>query len=564
MCSDISAPGQATQTSLKSLEALVEAIPCVLYQFRVHADGAWQFCYLSAVVETLFEISVEEAYADHNALTRCILPEDRSAHRASIRQATRNLTLWDHEHRIRTPSGRIKWVRGRAVPRPEPDGGVLWSGTLTDITQHKEKVQQLHRSEARYSAIVEGQTDLVCRFLPDRTLTFVNQAYCDYFGQGRDVLLSQDFIGLVPEGEHPFVGAKIAECNAQHPINIYEHRVRRADGEVRWVQWTDQAILDERGLLVELQSVGRDVTVQRQTEAALRASETRFRQLFNAMDTGFALHELILDDRGQPFDYRFVGVNPAFERLTGLSASAVIGRTIREVLPDIEPVWIETYAQVAMTGMPSNFEHYTKTLDKTFGVHAYCPQVGQFACLFADISERKRLEASLVELATKDDLTGLANRRHFMSRLAEELARLKRHDGHQAALLMLDLDHFKQINDTFGHSQGDVVLRQCATLMRTVLRINDQIGRIGGEEFVILLPDTDPAAARIFAERLRATIEQTPVEQPKGPAIRVTISIGVAELRSQDTSIDDALTRADAALYQAKNSGRNRVSVAQG
>ncbi|WP_200347751.1 diguanylate cyclase [Halochromatium glycolicum] len=555
--------GQATGRSPAPPDAILGRLPGVVYQFKVCADGTWQFCYLSPGAETLFEVPVEEAYADHNALTRCLLPEDRAAHQALVEQASRERTPRDHEYQIRTPSGRVKWVHIQADPMPEPDGSVLWNGLITDITEHREGMRRIQHDRDRYKAIVEALPDLVCRSLPDGTLTYVNQAYCDYFGRGRDRLLGRNFMALIPEDEHAFVTESLKECHAGHPVKTYGHRVRRGDGEVRWVQWTDQAVLDQRGLVVELQCVGRDVTAQRRAEAALRASEHRFRQLFNAMQSGFALHDLVFDACGRPCDYRFLSVNPAFERLTGLNASALIGCTARAVLPDLEPVWIDTYAQVAMSGQSADFEQYTKALDKTFEVHAYCPQPGQFACIFLDISTRKRLEATLLEQATKDDLTGLANRRAFISRLEEELARLKRSSGREAAVLMIDLDHFKQINDSFGHHQGDVVLRHCAMLMRAALRRSDQVGRIGGEEFVILLPETDQAAARLFAERLRATIEQTPVEPPQGPPIKATISVGVTALRSVDTTIDTALARADAALYRAKRGGRNRVAMAE-
>lgn len=174
-----------------------------------------------------------------------------------------------------------------------------------------------------------------------------------------------------------------------------------------------------------------------------------------------------------------------------------------------------------------------------------------------DISERKRMEQELREMATTDYLTGLANRRHFLPRVTEEIARLER-NGHRAVVMMLDLDHFKAVNDNFGHSAGDAVLRHFAHLMRDCLRKTDTPGRVGGEEFSVLLPDTAIEAALHLAERLRARVEQVPVNV-HGLSIPVTVSIGLTPLCSTDMSPDDALQRADKALYQAKSSGRNRV-----
>jgi PAS domain S-box-containing protein len=127
----------------------------------------------------------------------------------------------------------------------------------------------------------------------------------------------------------------------------------------------------------------------------LRASEGRYRVLFNSMTEGFAIHEILCDEKGDPSDYRFLDVNPAFERLTGLRRADVIGRRVSEVLPDIEPHWIKTYGTVALTGQSIHFESHAAALDKYYELFAYCPAPGQFAVVFMDIGERKRAEEVL-------------------------------------------------------------------------------------------------------------------------------------------------------------------------
>lgn len=177
-----------------------------------------------------------------------------------------------------------------------------------------------------------------------------------------------------------------------------------------------------------------------------------------------------------------------------------------------------------------------------------------------DITERKRLEAELRELAITDALTGLSNRRHFLVRLEEELARIKRLDTLHTAVLMLDLDWFKRVNDEYGHMTGDLMLQHFSRLMREELRKIDTGGRVGGEEFAIVLAGADLAAARVFAERLRQKIAGTPLLQ-NGREIQVTVSIGISDLNAMDATADAVLMRADQALYSAKNNGRNRVEV---
>ncbi|NYE63424.1 diguanylate cyclase (GGDEF)-like protein [Duganella sp. 1224] len=176
-----------------------------------------------------------------------------------------------------------------------------------------------------------------------------------------------------------------------------------------------------------------------------------------------------------------------------------------------------------------------------------------------DITERRRMNDELRVLATTDFLTGLPNRREFMGRLHEEQGRLQRDIAACAAVLLLDIDHFKRINDEYGHAAGDAVLRQLAALMRDGQRKIDMLGRIGGEEFAVLLPGTELAAAAVFAERLRQRVEQTPMRLDDGALLGITISIGIAAMGGEAQGGDQALIRADQALYRAKRAGRNRV-----
>jgi diguanylate cyclase (GGDEF)-like protein/PAS domain S-box-containing protein len=176
-----------------------------------------------------------------------------------------------------------------------------------------------------------------------------------------------------------------------------------------------------------------------------------------------------------------------------------------------------------------------------------------------DMSERKRTEEELFRIATTDGLTGALNRRYFLHRCNQEVQSSKRYQRRFSAL-MLDLDHFKRINDDAGHAAGDETLRTFSRLCTAQLRKADMFGRLGGEEFAIALPETPSQGALVVAERLRAATAATEVNA-NGSSIHFTVSIGVTELSSEDRDIEDVHRRADEALYEAKNSGRNRVVV---
>jgi len=186
---------------------------------------------------------------------------------------------------------------------------------------------------------------------------------------------------------------------------------------------------------------------------------------------------------------------------------------------------------------------------------------GEFIASYTDITERKRMEEELRRLATTDPLTGVNNRRRYSEISERELTRCKRYQ-HPLCVLMLDADHFKAVNDTYGHEAGDRVLKSLADACVKELRDVDVLGRFGGEEFTVTLPETTLATALEAAERLRVALAQTRVALDDGQEISFTVSIGASALKEQDETLADILNRADAALYTAKEEGRNRVVAA--
>lgn len=182
-------------------------------------------------------------------------------------------------------------------------------------------------------------------------------------------------------------------------------------------------------------------------------------------------------------------------------------------------------------------------------------------CVGTDLTTRREMEARLREMAKTDSLTGVSNRRHFFERAEAELQRSRRY-GRPLSVFMLDLDHFKAVNDTHGHEAGDRVLVAVTGLINERLRDVDVLGRMGGEEFAVLFPETAAGQAASVADRIREVVEQAKVPVDGGH-VSVTVSIGVAELRDADRTMDALMRRADKTLYKAKELGRNRVIVAE-
>ena len=179
-----------------------------------------------------------------------------------------------------------------------------------------------------------------------------------------------------------------------------------------------------------------------------------------------------------------------------------------------------------------------------------------FRPLFRNLVKQRE---SLFEMARSDPLTGCLNRRSILIAAAAEFARFQRY-GKPLTLAMIDIDHFKMVNDTYGHAAGDDVLHELVAVAAKTVRATDVFGRMGGEEFAVVLPETDLAGAAIFAEKLRAALEAASVTSG-GQTIAFTVSIGLGSVRRGDRSEAQALSRADKALYQAKDAGRNRVAA---
>lgn len=183
---------------------------------------------------------------------------------------------------------------------------------------------------------------------------------------------------------------------------------------------------------------------------------------------------------------------------------------------------------------------------------------GHVLVAHGNITDRKMIELELARMAHTDVLTGLNNRRQFLQLSETELSRISRYGG-ALSVLMLDIDHFKRINDTHGHQAGDSVIQMLASICREQLRDLDVIGRIGGEEFAVTMPNADYAQAMQIAERLRHAIDVASVPLPQGPSLRFTVSMGVTTLSNAREHLKRLLDQADQALYQAKKNGRNRV-----
>lgn len=283
----------------------------------------------------------------------------------------------------------------------------------------------------------------------------------------------------------------------------------------------------------------------------------------SAVDSSLAA--IIITDIQSRIQY----ANDSFSTITGYSSQEVLGKKISLLKSDLTPQ--ETYTHLWSTILAGNSwknELLNKKKDGTlyWASILISPVTNKytnrfFIVVMEDISERKSLQEKLQTLATTDELTGLTNRRHFFEIAKRELARAARYNK-PTSVLMLDIDYFKQVNDQSGHAAGDLLLQKFAQHCLSLIRPQDCLSRLGGEEFSILLPETNLEQAWILGERLRQSLEHAHFTIAPDTTTTITCSIGVAQKLETDENFEALLSRADAALYVAKNNGRNLVCKA--
>ncbi len=397
-----------------------------------------------------------------------------------------------------------------------------------------------------------------------------------YFSPGVEPLF-----GLTPAqacGDIRALGAHILpEDRPAHDLSIreavahlrpwrHEYRIRSTDGQLKWVHSRASAKTGADGVVVWT-GLLTDISERKHLQSVLMDSEERYRTLFETVAQGVVY---------QSANGRITSANPSAQRILGLTLEQLQGiesidaqwQALREDGSDF-PVDEHPSMVALRTGQPVR--------DVVMGVavpgrgHAWLllnatplfrqGRIHEVYASFEDITERVLMSRELRLQASTDYLTKVANRRGLMERLQLEFELMQQHPTRRCAVLAADLDFFKHVNDNHGHAAGDAVLQHVAQLMLQITRATDLVARSGGEEFTLLLPEMDAAEAMAMAERLRQRLESDPPLHG-GRALAVTVSIGVSLFAAGDAGADTALLRADQALYQAKQAGRNQVRLA--
>jgi diguanylate cyclase (GGDEF)-like protein/PAS domain S-box-containing protein len=495
--------------------------------------------------EELMEQAAGDLYQD---------PAHRDEFIANIR---RNGMLTGNEISLRRKDGRPCWLL-ESVHLLSGDPEIL-EGTVIDITDRKLAENALRESEERYRLLVERMREGLVQASNDGVLEFVNDRFCEMVGYTREELLGLQGDVLLAYPEDVALMREKTRLRLRHVADQYEIRVRRKDGTVIWVEIGGAPVVDAAGNVVGSIGVHNDVTERRLAEEALRDSEARYRLMAeNSTDmiSRTSTRGIILY------------ASDASRRLLGYEPSELIGRSFYDFIFEVDREEVRYLSSLIHESGPTTFAYRVEKKDgslvwfETTSRSVRDPLSGRIREIVGvsrDVTERKKVEEQIEYQAYHDALTGLPNRRLFRDRLTVALAHARRMK-HPLAVMFLDLDRFKVVNDTLGHSIGDELLKAIAARLQVSLREEDSVARMGGDEFTVLLADlrTADAAAKI-AQKVLDTVA-LPL-QIEGTELFITTSIGIALFPSDGDSAEELLANADHAMYRAKDAGRNSYQM---
>ena len=495
---------------------------------------------------------------DEDTVRRWIHPSDQDRYQRHLSAHLQNGEDYRCEFRLQTTTGGWLWVESRGDVTDTVEGRpVRMMGTHTDISQRVAQTQ-LRR------ALLDESAAAIILTTPQRSISMANARAVELFGIAGTTLAGQSFRMLhKDEAQFQAFGAFYPALRARGSIR-QEWELRVGDGATRW--------FDMHGTLLDPQDPDGpviwtifDTDDRHRAEAALSVAQQRLTAIIARFPGG-----VLIQDRASGC---VIAINQTLCDLLQLTQSpqSLVGQPQEALTGILTAEAVDTLfslrppADLFATDAAQSVEHSFPD-GRAFEIHRVPLAQGSdnlgLLWLVHEITDRKRRESTLERLATTDPLTGLPNRRSFMARLTGELEAIRQEGRPSGVVVMLDIDFFKKVNDTWGHAIGDRVLKHLARLLLGSLRLDDMAGRLGGEEFALLLPATSLEGGLALAERLRETVALQDV--PTGTdSITFTISLGVSVLEADVSGIGESLARADAAMYHSKRNGRNRVTAWQ-
>lgn len=584
------------------LRTVAALVPGVVFQHQIDVDGRSWYPYVSPRVVDLMGVTPDELRRDGSVLFHRIHPDDRRELAAVSARSRRELSTWSHEFRMTDRHGRWRWLRGQALPVRLADGATQWHGVIVDVSQERALADALRERQAELARITDTLRDVVVLADSDLRVRYVSPSVRSVLGFEVDDVVGRNVVGFLHEDEREIARRHLASGFRERDGSTLVHRMCHADGSVRYFESLVHVLDGHEGVVFSARDVTERVAHQRRLEREV-AFRTALVSLTNDMldgtlDEGFYQQVLeqaiaVVPDaqggslllRGENGTYRFaaaVGFDLAALQAVALRPAeigtrpATVARvSLRETTRRLDSERVEVFVEAGRLdeiettlSVPILVDGVLRgymNLDNFASAEAFDQDSLEIAAaLSAQVGvalQRLQLERALElernryeRMASHDELTGLPNRRLFQDRLERALAGAQRR-GTAVALLYLDLDGFKDVNDGYGHDVGDALLAEVAERLAAQVRAEDTVARLGGDEFALVLSDVaGPAATGLVVRKLLAALE-APVECC-GDEVVVGASVGIA-IYPDDGSNGDALMKAaDTAMYRVKHGGK--------
>ena len=519
--------------------------------------------YISDEIESICGLSASRFDDIGNSdFINLIVKDDINFVREEINKCIPNNKPYSIEYRLTTENYHERWIIDKGKGVYDEDGHMKYlEGVLIDITNNKKFEKALIDSKEQYrnlanqfEAILDHIPGLVFYKNTNNAFVRVNKYVADAYCMTKEELEGRSLFEIYPHDvAQTYFNDDLEVINSgEEKIDIVEPW-DTTDGS-RWVNTSKIPFVDADGKISGVIGISFDITDRIIAEQKMKILQQAVEQ---------APDSIVITELDGTICY----VNKAFSDLTGYEREEALGKNPRilklnhEVKVDYHALWETILSGKEWRGV---FQNKKRNGDEYWERATISPIYGddgsliKFIGIKEDITKEHFMELELERLYRTDALTNVSNRRTFFELAEREFDRVKRYQDN-AALLMLDIDFFKRINDKFGHSKGDLALKEFAAECVKAIRASDIIGRIGGEEFAIFLINADCDDTSIIAERIRKRIETIELSDESGNRISFTVSIGVTSILPSDQSIEQILKRADLALYQAKKHGRNCI-----
>lgn len=540
------------------LHSMVENLPGFAYSYKLFPDGKQKFLYASDNVIDIYGIDAKTIQEDLQQLRLSFHAQDLEVFQKNILISAQTLQPFHAEFRYFHPTKGLIWLETRSHPSAQEDGSIIWHGITLDITQRKQTEETLRQTATHLSSLLNTMPDLVWMKDLEGKYLICNHAFEHFFGAHASRIIGKTDYAFVDKELADFFRQKDLEAINKGGVNTNEEEITyKATGERGLLETRKAPVYDDNGTLVGVLGIAKDITLKKELQEKLLQKELRLKEAHRIAKLGtwelsfpelrFHLSQelygiLNIDKTEQIFSYdHFLNIiHPEDKRrVDTLVYEAICTKnpydTVHRLLMRDENIkYVYEHAETLYNG---NGEPI-----KMIGI-------------MQDITEQKQAEHRIEFLAHHDTLTGLPNRSLAIDRMEQAIVYAKKNKT-KVALLYVDMDGFKTINDSLGHNTGDRMIQAIAKRLQESLKETDTISRQGGDEFLIILTDignTDNISA--IATRLVAKLNQPVTLDTR--SLTSTVSIGISLYPDDGGDFEALLQKADTAMYKAKERGGN-------